>query len=77
MNLVSIHSVTNVKSGVEVKFLDNDTVDVFTGKGWDNWTRFTIKRMKGKVFLSKVSGQSLDREVFKKLCKELETLQPE
>ena len=51
-----------------VKLLDHDHCDVFFGVGWDNWARFEIKRVKGKVFPIKQQGVALPNESFKELC---------
>jgi len=64
-------------STIEVQKVDHDVVDVFTGKGWDNWTRFKVKRIKGRVYLEKLNGQSLDSGVFKQLCSDLEKVELE
>lgn len=64
-------------SNIEIKWLSPTSLDVFVGKGWYNWTRFNIKRIKGKVYLEKVNGGSLDAAVFKQLCKDLETTEME
>jgi len=58
-------------SDLEVKFIDRNHCDVFFGKGWENWTRFEIKRIKGKVFPIKLQGAPLPSETFKELCKNL------
>lgn len=52
----------------EVFHLDENTVDVFLGAGWDNWSRFNVKRVKGKVFLTKTHGKAVKQEEFKELC---------
>lgn len=52
-------------------FVMGNIVDVFVDKGWDNWTRFDMKRIKGKVYLTKTSGKPLTSEQFKKLCEDL------
>lgn len=52
----------------EYKFLDDNTVDVFVGKGWANWTRFTVKRANGKVFLTKIGGSPMNSDDYKNLC---------
>lgn len=54
-----------------IKHLDDTRVDVFVDKGWENWTRFEIKRVKGKVYPTKVAGKPLTTEQFKKLCEDL------
>ena len=56
----------------EINFLDDTTVDVFLGDGWDNWTRFNVKRVKGKVFLTKTHGKAVKSEEFKELCSHLQ-----
>jgi len=38
-----------------IKFADKNTIDVFVGAGWKQWTRFEVK---GKYF-KKVAGVSL------------------
>ena len=53
-------------------FVSPTCIDVFTGVGWYNWSRFDIKRIKGKVFLHKVNGKPLKAEEFKELCQHLE-----
>lgn len=50
---------------------DGKKVDVFTGKGWGNWTRFEVTRSNGKAFLKKVAGQPMSNEDFKALCEAL------
>lgn len=53
-------------------FIRNEKyVDVFTGMGWDNHTVFEMKRVKGKVYLTKVSGPAIDDNEFKTLCEKL------
>ena len=56
---------------MDYKFLDESTVDVFTGQGWGNWTRFSIKRANGKVFCTKIAGKPMDSDDFKLLCQTL------
>lgn len=46
----------------------DDIVDVFFETGWDHWTRFQVKRTKGKVFLTKLGGRPLTDARFKLLC---------
>ena len=52
-------------------YVNPDVVDVFTGKGWENWSRFELKRMKGRVYPQKVGGKSLTQDQFKELCESL------
>ena len=35
-----------------IKSVDNQTVDAFVGKGWDNWLRVRITGNKGEVVKS-------------------------
>jgi len=56
---------------VLVKPLSRELIDVFFEKGWNNWARFEIKRIKGKAFLIKKGGMALPNALFKQLCQEL------
>ena len=51
----------------EFRFLDNRTVDVFFGKGWDHWSRFE-KRGKNLVH---VAGARITYQQYGVLLKEL------
>ena len=55
-----------------VRVLNENTIDVFMDYGWLNWTRFEMKRMKGKVFLNKVGGKPLSEQDFRALCQQLQ-----
>lgn len=52
---------------MKVKNVNPYVIDVFTGFGWDNWTRFQIIKTKGRQFLKKIAGISVTAE-------EMETL---
>jgi len=54
------------------KLLNPDFVDVWVGSGWENWSRFEIKRIKGHVFLHKIGGRPMQPEAYKVLCQRLE-----
>lgn len=54
------------------KLLNPDCVDVWVGNGWEAWSRFEIKRIKGHVFLNKVGGRHMQPEAYKVLCQRLE-----
>ena len=56
---------------VPIESLPDEVVDVFFDKGWESWTRFVVKRTKGKVFLTKIGGRALSDIKFAFLCKEL------
>lgn len=53
------------------KQVNDTTIDVFTGKGWDNWTRFEVSHKHGRLFLKMVKGTPMSKEDFKKLYEEL------
>lgn len=53
---------------IEVQPLSEERVDVFTGTGWYNWTRFEVRRIKGRVFLNKINGKPIKDEEFKAVC---------
>ena len=59
-------------NSLSVKWVSPTTIDVFTGKGWGNWTRFNIKRIKHQIYLEKAGGMSVDQDVFKFLCNNLD-----
>jgi len=56
---------------MKIIHLNENVVDVFTGKGWDNWTRFEIKFIKGKVYPKKIGGQAMESRDFQTLLTEL------
>lgn len=47
----------------EIRYANNGLVDVFTGMGWTNWSRFKIEDR--KIVL--VKGQPVSKEVYKQL----------
>jgi hypothetical protein len=51
----------------EIRYVGKGLVDVFTGKGWNNWSRFELKDR--KIVL--VKGQPVSKEVYKQLWSEL------
>ena len=57
---------------IVIYFISPTCIDVFTGTSWYNWSRFDIKRIKGKVFLNKVNGKPLKADEFKDLCQYLQ-----
>ena len=50
-----------------IKQVNTTVIDVFTGDGWLNWTRFEIN---GRV-LKKVGGQAMEDSDFYKLYKKV------
>ncbi len=46
-----------------IKQLDNKRVDVFTGQGWDQWSRFSVE----KGFPQLLQGAALSDEDYKEL----------
>jgi hypothetical protein len=49
------------------KHVFKNTVDVFTGKGWENWSRFQLQGKQLKL----IKGQPLSKEDYTKLRAEL------
>ena len=47
--------------------LGHGTFDIFTGNGWENWSRF---QRDGRV-LKLVKGQPLTKDLYETLCKTL------
>ena len=58
----------------ELKFVNHNVIDVFFGLGWNNWARFEIRRIKGKVFLNKIAGCPLPNKLFSEICLQLEIM---
>lgn len=56
---------------MKILYVSDSIVDVFTGKGWENWTRFEIKHIKGKVYPKKIGGKAMDSKDFQTLLTEL------
>ncbi len=53
------------EGSVVVMPLDNNTIDVFVGNGWDNWTRLQREGQNFKI----LKGEGLNREHFKEFLK--------
>ena len=51
----------------EIRSMEGGVVDVFTGTGWSNWSRFLIKDNK----ITLIKGQPVSKEVYKQLWKVL------
>lgn len=47
---------------MKICFLNQQTIDVFCGKGWDNWTRFSLTRKGHNIFFHKITGANLTKE---------------
>jgi hypothetical protein len=58
----------------DLRFVNRDVVDVFFGLGWNNWARFDIRRIKGKIFLNKIGGRPIPNQLFSKVCLQLEVM---
>lgn len=54
-----------------VKNFNDTTIDVFTGKGWDEWSRFHVSFVKDRLFLKLVKGRPMSKENFSTLYKSL------
>lgn len=59
-------------STLVIRHLSENVVDVFVDKGWSNWTRFEVKRVKGKPYPNKIAGKPMTREQFQQLITELQ-----
>lgn len=55
------------------KQVNDTTIDVFTGKGWSNWTRFEVSHKHNKLFLKMVKGTPMSKEDFHQLYETLST----
>lgn len=51
-----------------IKHLDKNTIDVFWGTGWDNWSRMKIGK---KGYWKMTQGKYLPSEVFKDFKQEV------
>ena len=56
---------------IVVKQASDTVVDVFTGKGWSNWTRFEVQHKQGKLHLRLVKGSPMSKEDFHNLYEDL------
>ena len=56
---------------MEIKQVAKNILDVFTGQGWLNWSRFHVKYHEGKAYPKLIKGQPLNKEDFDDLCKQL------
>lgn len=45
--------------------VNRNTIDVFTGEGWENWSRFKLTKHGPKL----ISGQKLSNENFSNLTR--------
>lgn len=57
-----------------IKVANNGTpavLDVFTGQGWNNWSRFEATMNKGKIFLKLVKGTPMAKDDFATLYQTL------
>lgn len=53
-----------------IKKLNKQTLDVFAGAGWDNWSRFDI----GSGFPKLVKGNPLSEDEYKELLSNVKLL---
>jgi hypothetical protein len=56
---------------IQVKKLNEKTIDVFSGIGWNNWSRFDVAFEKGRLSLKLVKGKPMTKEDFRTLYQEL------
>jgi hypothetical protein len=50
-----------------IKKINNNTIDVFFGEGWENWGRFKIKYGKPITQLFQIKGTRFHKKEFTKL----------
>lgn len=50
---------------------NSNVIDVFTGKGWTNWSRFEVSMQQGKFRLKLIKGVPMIREEFRQLLEQL------
>jgi hypothetical protein len=48
---------------MEIKQLNHNTIDVFIGKGWEQWGRFKIAHKQDGVKLFQIGGNRFPKEV--------------
>lgn len=56
---------------MKVLRVNDNTVDVFTGLGWSNWSRFEVEFKSKRLMLKLVKGQPMKKEDFSKLYEDL------
>ena len=56
---------------IVIKKANEKTLDVFTGIGWNNWSRFMVDFQKGRLSLKLIKGQPMRKEAFQQLYQEL------
>jgi hypothetical protein len=54
-----------------IRKLDERTIDVFCGLGWNQWSRFEVQFDKGRGSLKLVKGRPMDKVDFRNLYQEL------
>ena len=54
-----------------IRHLSDMVIDVFTGNGWVNWSRFEIVNMKGKKSLKLIKGFPMEKSNFQTLYTEV------
>ncbi len=54
-----------------IKKVNETTVDVFTGVGWNNWSRFNVVFEGGRGSLKLVKGRPMLKDDFKQLYSEI------
>jgi hypothetical protein len=54
-----------------IRRLNDATIDVFTGNGWNNWSRFEVSYRSSRLSLKLVKGQPMKKEEYSKLYEEL------
>ena len=64
-------NVLNSMSNFVVKKVNETCIDVFSGIGWSQWSRFNVEFQNKRLSLKLVKGQPMRKEDFQSLYKEL------
>ena len=54
-----------------IKKVNDNVIDVFCDKGWNNWSRFEVEKKGSRMMLKLVKGLPMTQENFKQLYTEL------
>ena len=54
-----------------IKKLNESTIDVFTGIGWAQWSRFEVKFENNRGTLKLIKGRPMDKTDFRQLYQQV------